>query len=173
MKTGFILTVFATVSACAAGAAPTAASSNNPIPVKIVTGADDGYTQRLSDAVRGKFEKSAAFTLAPASATNALIVTIPTHVEWQDVGRKRRISYKLRLERAGHLLEETAGTCWENELHVCAESIVDAAGGAVKRQRPLSPSLLTLAECLHPQLSERGRLTWAAHAIRPSGASAV
>ena len=113
-------------------AAAPVASPTNPIPVQIVTGGDDGFTQRLADAARGKFEKSAAFTLAPASATNALIVTIPTHVEWQEVGRKTRISYKLRLERAGRVLEESGGACWENELHVCAESILVAAGRATK-----------------------------------------
>lgn len=132
MKIALSVTLCAILSACVTDAGPPVASSNNPIPVEIFTGGDDGYTQRLADAVRGMFEKSSAFTLAPNSATNALIVTIPTHVAWKDVGSKTRISYRLRLERAGRLLEESDGTCWEKELHVCAESIVDKAGRATR-----------------------------------------
>ena len=132
MKTAFSLMLFATLSGCATGVGSSAAYSSNPVPVEIVTGGDDGLTQRLVDAVRGEFGKSSAFTFAPASATNALIVTIPTHVGWNDVGKKTRVTYQLRLERAGRVLEESAGACWEDQLRVCAETIVNAAGRGMK-----------------------------------------
>ena len=103
------------------------------VPVEVVTGGDDGLTQRLADAIRIELESSAAFTLAPASASNPLIVTIPTHVGWEDVGSRTQVMYELRLDRGGKNLSNTGGKCWEHELRVCALSVVEAARRATIR----------------------------------------
>ncbi len=132
MKTVFSLMLLASLNACATTAEPPVVNSNKPVPVEIFTGGDDGFTVRLADAVRSEFEKSPLFTLATDPANHALIVKIPTHVEWHDVGTKTRISYKLRLERAGQVLMESGGTCWETEMQVCAESILDSADRATR-----------------------------------------
>ena len=126
------LMLLASLEACATLPAASV-SAANAVPVEIVTGGDDGLTLRLADAVRHKFERSALFALAPAGTLNVRSVGIPTHVGWEKAGGRTRVSYLLRLERAGRKVAESGGTCWETELEVCAREIVKAATAAAQQ----------------------------------------
>jgi hypothetical protein len=101
------------------------------VPVQIFTGGDDGLTHRLVDAIRSEFTRSARFTLASSDGPDALVVTIPTHVDWKEVGGKTQVTYQLQLQRAGRDLGKSSGECWDDELTVCAQKVLRAATVAV------------------------------------------
>jgi hypothetical protein len=101
------------------------------VPVEVWTGGDDGLTRRLADAVRDEFKQSALFALTPASTPNSLRVSIPTNVEWEQVGGRTRVAYKLRLARGDRTFGVTAGVCWENDLRTCARQVVEEATNSI------------------------------------------
>ena len=109
------------------------AVSHYAVPVEVGAGGDDGLTQRLADAVRTGFEHSAHFRLSASGTLNALKVTIPTHVGWDEINGRTRVSYQLRLDRGGRHLGNSSGTCWENELAACAAQMVEIASRATRR----------------------------------------
>jgi hypothetical protein len=115
------------------GCFATIAHSEGSVPVEIFTRGDDGLTQRLADAVRDEFRQSAQFTLAMSPTPDSLIVTIPSHVRWEEVGVRTRVTYALRLETAARKLGESSGVCWEDDLRTCAQNIVAEASHAISR----------------------------------------
>ena len=125
--------MFAVCGGCSTVPAPSVARSNAAVPVEVFTGGDDGLTQRLADAIRSEFGRSARFTLALAPTSDLLRVTIPTNVGWKGVRGKTRVTYQLRLERAGRTVAESGGVCSEQDLRVCAKKVLEAATSAVSR----------------------------------------
>jgi hypothetical protein len=119
------------IAACAADPATSVTKPDSRVPVEVASGGDDGLTQRLADAVRSEFAQSARFALAPASTPNVLTVTIPTHVGWEEVSGRNRVTYEVRLDRAGQKLAESRGVCWEHDLRGCAQDIVAATARAL------------------------------------------
>jgi hypothetical protein len=120
-------------AACSTAGSDTLALSHDAVPVEVWTGGDDGLTQRLVDAVRNRFERSAQFRLSPSGTPNALKVTIPTHVGWEEINGKTRVSYQMRLERGNRLLGDSSGVCWETDLEGCANQVVETASRATFR----------------------------------------
>ena len=123
----------AAVSACTVRPAPVVTHAPYRVPVELVTAGDDGLTQRLASAIRIELASSAAFSMAPAPVSDLLTVIIPTHVGWEEVGGKTRVTFELWLKRGGQKLSEAGGKCWEHELSVCAQSVVEAARRATNR----------------------------------------
>jgi hypothetical protein len=111
----------------------TIAHPEGAVPVQIVTGGDDGLTQRLAGAVREEFRQSAQFTLAMSPTPDSLIVTIPSHVRWEKVGDRTRVTYAVRLQTGARMLGESGGVCWEDDLRTCAQNIVAEASHAISR----------------------------------------
>lgn len=111
----------------------TIAHPKGAVPVQIVTGGDDGLTQRLADAVREEFRHSAQFTLAMSPTPDSLIVTIPSHVRWEKVGDRTRVTYALTLQTGARRLGASGGVCWEDDLRTCARSIVAESTYAISR----------------------------------------
>ena len=132
MRTMAAVMMLVACGGCSTVSAPTAARPT-AIPVEVWTGGDDGLTQRLADAVRNEFRQSALFTLAPASTQNALRVSLPTHVGWNEVGGRTRVTYRVMFETAKRRMGERSGACWDDELRECARMVVEQATDAVSR----------------------------------------
>lgn len=130
MRTMAAVMMLVACSGCSTISAP-AAAQPTAIPVEVWTWGDDGLTQRLADAVRWEFRQSTLFTLAPASTPNALRVSIPTHVGWNEVGGRTRVTYKVMFETAERRLGERHGACWDDDLRECARIVVEQATDAV------------------------------------------
>ena len=122
--------------ACCGCSTLTASSPSHPADatrVEVSTGGDDGLTHRLADAVRDEFKQSPLFVLAPAPTPGSLRVTIPTHVGWEQVGSRTRVTYQLRLDRGDRNFGESNGVCWEDELRTCARQVLKKATSAIAR----------------------------------------
>lgn len=105
------------------------ASSAKPTPVVVLADGDDGLTQRLSDAIETALKSSAAFMLGPGPVpSGALVVRIPTNVDWKRVGGRTKVLYTVRFERVdGRVIGKSGGSCWEDSLKTCAARIVKGA----------------------------------------------
>jgi hypothetical protein len=112
---------------CSTVVASAPARPNNAIAVEVWTGGDDGLTQRLTNSVRNEFRQSAHFILAPASTPNSLRVTIPTHVNWEEVGDRMRVTYRVVFDTAEGRMGERSGVCWDDDLRACARMVVEQA----------------------------------------------
>lgn len=115
------------------GCFTTAAFPNGAIPVEIRTGGDDGLTLRLAEAVRNELRQSIQFTLAPGSTQSSLTISIPTHVAWDNVDGRTRVTYALSLDSAERNLGKSGGVCWEDDLRTCARQIVLEAARAISK----------------------------------------
>lgn len=133
MKTVLASAILALSCGCSTAPPIAVADATNVVPVQVLTRGDDGLTQRLADALRAEFARSAPFISATSSTSNPLLVTIPTHVGWEEVGGRTRVTYQVRLERMGSKLAESSGKCWEHNLSVCAHNVVSTATRAVGR----------------------------------------
>jgi hypothetical protein len=133
MKLALSAILVALCGGCSTARVHSGVSAIEPVPVEVISGGDDGLTQRLADAIRSEFRQSARFTLPLPAGPDALRVTIPTHVGWEKVGGSTRVTYRLRLERGGHKLAESGGFCPEENLRFCARTVVAAAERAISR----------------------------------------
>lgn len=96
----------------------------------IVSAGDDGLTQSLVAAVTDQFQKSPDFRLASANGLAVVSVTVP-HVDWKPVLWRTRVRYRVSIERANTVLAEAKGECWEHNVRVCAQQIVNTTATAV------------------------------------------
>src|SRR5947209_11105206 len=74
----------------------TAGGKSLPTPVEVWCSGDDGLTIRLRDAIESAFESSAVFRLNKSKKPRALVVTIPSNVEWEQVGQRNRVLYTVK-----------------------------------------------------------------------------
>jgi len=127
MRTIVAVMMLVAFGGCSTVVASAPARPNKAIPVEVWTGGDDGLTQRLADSVRNEFRQSAHFTLAPASTPNSLRVTLATHVNWEEVGDRTRVTYTVVFDTAEGRLGERSGICWDDDLRACARMVVEQA----------------------------------------------
>jgi hypothetical protein len=122
-RTGAAAIVSLGVLACASSAAPA-----KPTPVEVWCGGDDGLTSRLRDAVEGAFKSSPDFTLSWGKKSGTLVVTIPTNVAWEQVGKRTRVLYNVGCTSAeDQKLGSSTGKCWDDDLSNCATQILKDA----------------------------------------------
>src|SRR5262249_52985809 len=69
------------------------ASSAKATLVEVWSGGDDGLTLRFRATLENAFKSSSAFALSSGKKPGTLIVTIPTHVEWKQVGKRTKVVY--------------------------------------------------------------------------------
>jgi hypothetical protein len=130
MWTRRLTTLFACLvaAACAPDAVPV-----RYVPVELRIRGDDGYTQELELRLNAAFRESSNFTLSYGMKPGALIVTIPNHVAWNQVGTRTRISYMVEFtSTAGEDLGKNTGSCWKDAMSECAAHIVSDAEKAVR-----------------------------------------
>ena len=112
------------------------AAPPHPIPVEVWSGGDDGLTQRLRDAVERAFQASPDFAMSFGNRPGTLVVTVPTHVKWQNLDDKTLVRYTIEFSSAsGQRLDRRKGRCWDNEYSKCAGRILGDARTAARRIR--------------------------------------
>lgn len=116
------------VTACAMG------TYAKQTPVEVWRGGDDGATLRLTDALEATFRASPALVLSSGKKPGTLVVTIPTHVGWKQIGGRNQLLYTVDFTSAdGRNLGTTTRACWDDALGECAAHIVKDAESAMKR----------------------------------------
>lgn len=98
-----------------------------PTPVEVWSGGDDGLTQRLRVVLEEAFKASSDFRLSNGKRPGTLLVTIPSNVEWEHVGKRTRVLYTVEFASGNKNLGAHHGSCWEEELRKCAAQIVKRA----------------------------------------------
>jgi hypothetical protein len=127
-----LLAVIIVVPTVALFAAQTA--STKPTLVEFRHVGDDGLSERLADQIERAFRLSADFTLSSGRKPGTLIVTIPTNVDWKQVGGRTQVLYTVEFTSSDdHNLGSSKGSCWEGALVICAEQIVNQARTAVRK----------------------------------------
>lgn len=122
------LLLFSTTLTC-----PMNASDKNPIPIEVWRGGDDGLTLRLADALENAFKASPHFILSSGRKKGTLVVRIPTHVGWKQIGKRTRVLYNVEFASADDQnVGGSTGSCWEDALTQCAAEVVNKAGIAAR-----------------------------------------
>ncbi len=96
-------------------------------PVEVWGGADDGLTIRLRDALKDAFRSSADFHLSSGNKPGTLVITLPSNVEWKQVGGRTQVLYTAEFASDGQSLGGSKGSCWDDALAKCAAQIVKDA----------------------------------------------
>jgi hypothetical protein len=105
-------------------------------PVEFWHTGDDGLSQKLADRVERAFERSPDFILSTGRQSGALIVRIPTNVDWKQVGKRTRVLYQVEFASSDNeIASKTKGACWDDNLSDCADQILKAAKTAAHRVR--------------------------------------
>lgn len=112
------------------------AAPANATPVEVWSGGDDGLTQRLRDALEHAFQSSPHFVLSSGKQSDALIVTIPTHVGWRDAGGRTQVTYTVTFASTDERnLGTSKGSCWDDALARCTAHILRDAEIAAHKMR--------------------------------------
>jgi hypothetical protein len=113
-----------------------AASHPRATRVELWRGGDDGLTVRLTDAVETAIRNSGWATLAlggESRTPRTVVMTIPTNVAWQPEGKRVRVIYQVTMAGPdGRELSSTSGSCYDDELSVCAATVVAELTKAAK-----------------------------------------
>ncbi len=57
-----------------------------------------------------------------------LVITIPAHVAWSQVGNKTQIRYNVEFSTGDNqIVDKATGTCFEDSIAVCAAAICERA----------------------------------------------
>ncbi len=89
---------------------------------------DDSLSQKLAANVERAFKDSPDFALSSGRKPGTLVVTIPTNVAWNKVGKKTQVSYTVKFSSLdGQEIGLHNGVCWEDTLGKCASQIVKDA----------------------------------------------
>ena len=95
---------------------------------------DDGLSQKFADRVERAFERSPEFSLSKGQQTGAMIVRIPTNVDWKQVGKRTRVLYQVEFASADNqIISKMKGACWDDNLSECADQILKAAKTAAHK----------------------------------------
>lgn len=74
------------------------------------------------------------FVITDEENTGALIVSIPTNVEWKEREKKIRVFYVVEfLSNDEKMLSKKKGECWEDDLKTCASQVIKQARSAARK----------------------------------------
>jgi hypothetical protein len=109
---------------------------------------DDGVTLRFADGFEADLQ-SAGFVLAPggqARTANTLVVEIPTNLDFEPIGRRHRVRFRLEFAApSGQAMGKSRGSCWEDELALCIKrAVAQTKTAAAKLHRRRSNKALQL-----------------------------
>jgi hypothetical protein len=103
-------------------------ASSNPKPIDLRCDGDDALTQRVCAALKDKFKSSADFKLSTGNEPGILVVTIPTNVDWEQVGKRTKVIYRAVFATIDdQKIDTTVGSCWEDALTKCADQVAKQA----------------------------------------------
>jgi hypothetical protein len=96
--------------------------------VELWVGGDDGLTSQLGDAVERVLRSSPDFIMSSGHKLGTLIVTIPTHVQFEHIGERSKVFFTVNFSSIhNENLGSSKGTCMDNELVKCANQIIKDA----------------------------------------------
>lgn len=139
MNIGAVLTVFGLALGAAVGASCSRESPPRPepVPVELWYLGDIGTTVRFANAVEKAIGGSSAFRMSSGQKPGTLIVRIPANVDGIELGDREQLTYGVEFQTSTEkLIGSTTGTCWGDELSVCAEFVVKQAEIAASRMEP-------------------------------------
>jgi hypothetical protein len=113
------------------------ASPLSRIPVEVQRVGDDGLTVRFADMLESTFRQSSGFVVSRNSERGTLVVAIPRNLEWTEV--RGRVQAIFEVEFRGvdiPPLGSSRGSCWENELEVCAAQVLRDAREVTRSRHP-------------------------------------
>ena len=113
-----------------------AADSAKSIPVEVWSGSDDGVTLRLRDTLESALKSSTRFNLSFGKKPGTLVVDIPTHARWKQIGGRNRVFYSVEFSSGDQKLGADTGSCWDDEMPKCAARIVRNAQRVVGKIHP-------------------------------------
>lgn len=102
-------------------------------PVEVWGGGDDALTARLRNALEDAFRSSADFHLSSGKKPGTLVITLPSNVEWKQVGGRTQVLYTAEFASDGQNLGGSKGSCWDDALAKCAAQIVKDAKSAARQ----------------------------------------
>ena len=106
------------------------------VPVEVWCAGDDGLTRQLRDALENRFQASSEFQLSSGKRPGTLLATIPTNVQWREVGGRTRVVYVVNFTSIDGLkLGRSKGECWDSEVGKCAERVFGDAKVAARKLR--------------------------------------
>lgn len=105
-----------------------------PIPIEVWSGGDDGMTARLRDEIEDAFKSSSDFTLSSGKKLGTLIISIPTHVRWKQIGGRTIVYYTITFATVDdHVIGARKGSCPDDNLSKCADQIAKDAKVAARK----------------------------------------
>src|SRR6185436_11778782 len=82
------------VVSCAGSVHPIVPAASR-VPIEVWTGGGDALTIKFRDALEAAFKESPFFAGSSGKRPGTLIVTIPSALRWEDVGKRTRVSYRV------------------------------------------------------------------------------
>ena len=127
MQIGFLLAAIIVFSSVEVNQKDPALLKPPKMFVELWCGGDDTLTQGVCFAAQNAFESSADFALADEN-DRALVVTIPTNVDWKEKNHRIRVSYTVEFSAAdAKKVIKRKGACWDDDYAVCASQILKEA----------------------------------------------
>jgi len=97
---------------------------------------DDALTSKFRDALETAFERSSSFALSSGRQSSTLIVKIPTNLAWKRIGERIQVTYSVDfITERDEPVDTSIGSCWDDELSICADHVVKDAQAAAGRLR--------------------------------------
>jgi hypothetical protein len=98
---------------------------SDPRLVELWVSGDDGLTQRLADALDKELKTSSDFSMSSGKKPGTLVITIPTHVQWKDIGKRTQVFYTVEFSSiSDQIIGASTGSCWDGEFKKCADQIM-------------------------------------------------
>jgi hypothetical protein len=111
------------------------------VPTEVWVSADDALTLRFRRALETQLGSSAYFAAPKANSSDAVILTIPRGLYWQDVKGQTNFEYVVIFtDKDSRYLGVSIGPCWEKGMAGCAAKVVEDARNAWNRRESLAPS---------------------------------
>ena len=113
---------------------PVEAGTAKATLVEVWSGGDDGLTLRLRASLEEAFKSSSAFVLSSGKKPGTLVVTLPTHVGWKQVGQRTKVLYTVNFASIDNqALGTSKGSCWDDALTKCASKIIKDATAVARK----------------------------------------
>jgi hypothetical protein len=89
---------------------------------------------RLKDALESAFKSSSDFTLSSGKKPGTLVVLIPSHVKWNQIGTRTQVLSSVEFASTDNEnIGVSTGSCWDDALAKCAAQIVKDAKIAARK----------------------------------------
>jgi hypothetical protein len=128
MQIGFLLAAIIVFSSVDVNQKETASLKPTKMLVEVWCGGDDTLTRGVCIAAENAFESSADFVLNTEANNRALVVTIPTNVDWKEMNQRIRVFYTVEFSSPdAKKISKRKGACWEDDFATCATQIAKEA----------------------------------------------